>query len=147
MQLLNNCQEIMATIMISTHNLNDPYKKVIKSTPMLPPAWTMVLLHFRVGLSLYVDFPEWTSRESEGPWKLQLPFKGEHVEWTWTSRPSLRYLPQGQASNFPHDWLKISNSLRYPPYAWVDHQWVGSIKLKCYEAVSGDIFEHHQSTS
>ena len=43
---------------------------------MLPPVWIMVLIHFRVGLSLYV-IPKWASWELEGPWRLLPPSEGE----------------------------------------------------------------------
>ena len=44
---------------------------------MLPPAWTMILLHRGVGPSLYV-IPKRASRELECSWRLLPPFQGAH---------------------------------------------------------------------
>ena len=30
------------------------------------------------------------------------------------------YLPQGPAPRFPHGWLKVSSSPKYPLYDWMD---------------------------
>ena len=59
-------------------------RKKEKTTPMLPPVWIMVLLCFRVGLSLYVIL-KMATWELEGPQRLLPPFKGEHLEWVRTS--------------------------------------------------------------
>ena len=48
----------------------------------------MVLLHFRVGLSLYV-IPNRALRESEAPLP---PFKGEHLERTGADNAVIRVL-------------------------------------------------------
>ena len=45
----------------------------------------MVLLHFRVGQSLYV-IPKQALWELEDPQRLLPPFGGEHLEQAWTSR-------------------------------------------------------------
>ena len=44
----------------------------------------MVLLHFQVGLSLYV-IPKRALQELEAPQRLLPPFEGKHLEWAWTS--------------------------------------------------------------
>ena len=54
-------------------------KKERKMRLMFPPMWITVLLHFRVGLSLYI-IPKWTLRGLAGPERLLPPFKGEHLE-------------------------------------------------------------------
>ena len=41
-----------------------------------------------------------------GLWRLQPPFKGEHLGWARTSQLAPIYLPQGQAPRFPYGWLK-----------------------------------------
>ena len=84
-------------------------------TPMLPLVWIMVLLHLWVGLTHCVIL-KWASWEIEG---LLPPLRGEHLEWgdyclfqSWTpsmgkDKPGCTYLPQGQASRFPHDWSNL----------------------------------------
>ena len=57
----------------------------------------MVLLHLRIGL--YV-IPKRTSQDLEGPWRLVPPTKGEHLEQTQTSWPTLN-LHEGEAPG-PH---------------------------------------------
>ena len=52
-------------------------RKKRKMTPMLPLVRVMVLLHFQVGLSLYV-IPKWALQELEDPQRLLPPFEGEH---------------------------------------------------------------------
>jgi hypothetical protein len=47
-------------------------------TPMLPPVRVMVLLHFQVGLSVYV-IPKRALQELEGPQRLLPPLEGEHL--------------------------------------------------------------------
>ena len=71
-----------------------------KTIPMLPPAWDMVLLHFRVDLSLYVILKQ-TLREWEGPWPLVSPSEGEHLEWAWTIQMAPISL-KGKFLGFPH---------------------------------------------
>ena len=57
-----------------------------KTTPKLPPVWTMCLLHFWAGLSLYVIL-KWQCMKITGLQRLLLPpFGGEHLDWKWTSR-------------------------------------------------------------
>ena len=56
-------------------------------TLMLPPTWFTVLLRLPVHLTLYV-IPKWTSRESEGPWRLLLLLKVKHLERAQTSQPT-----------------------------------------------------------
>ena len=79
---------------------------------MLPLAWVMVLLDFRVGLSLYVilKHAEW---ELEGPPKTTAFFQ-RWRPWTRMDKLVGTYLPQGQAPRFPPDRLQISSSPRYP---------------------------------
>ena len=60
-------------------------KEKRKMTMMLPPAWIMVLLHFRAGLSLCV-IPKRALQEYEGPWRLPPPFEDEHLEQARTSQ-------------------------------------------------------------
>jgi hypothetical protein len=62
-------------------------KKERKVTLMLPPLWIVVLLHLRVGPSLYV-ISKWAPEELEGPWRLTPPLKGEHLEQVQTSQPT-----------------------------------------------------------
>ena len=50
-----------------------------KDDSTLPPAWTMVLLHFQVGLTLYVNL-NWALWELEGPWRILPPLQNEHLE-------------------------------------------------------------------
>jgi hypothetical protein len=53
----------------------------------------------------------------EGPPKITAPFKGEHLEWAWTSRPA-------PISTHKIDmWLKISDSPGFPHHDWVNHRW------------------------
>jgi hypothetical protein len=94
-----------------------------KTTPMLPPAWSMVLLHFQVSLGLYVS-PKWTLWELDrGPLKTIVAFfKGEHLE-----RPQISQLapisPKGKPLNsWAHSWVKRLGSSRSPHYDWVDHR-------------------------
>ena len=62
---------------------------------MLPPAWIMVLLHFWVGLSLYV-IPEGALQELERPQQLlpPPPFLSK-VNTLWTSWPAPKGKPLG----------------------------------------------------
>ena len=73
-------------------------KKEGNTTPLLPPAWNMVLLHFRVDPSPYA-IPNWALREWECPWRILLPFKGEHIEWVQTSQPAYIF-PKGKPLGF-----------------------------------------------
>ena len=59
-------------------------KEIVKTTPMRPLAWIMVLLHFGVGPSLYV-IPKRAWWELEGPQTRFPPFGGEHLERALTS--------------------------------------------------------------
>jgi hypothetical protein len=68
-----------------------------------------VLLHFQVGLRLYV-IPKWALQELEDPQRLMPPFKGEHLERVRT------YLPQGQAPRSSTWLVEISGSSKYPRY-------------------------------
>ena len=68
----------------STH-VSSERKKGRKTTPMLPPTWIKVLLHFRVDLSLYVIL-KLTFQELDAPQRLLPPFNGEHLERTRTSQ-------------------------------------------------------------
>ena len=84
-----------------------------KTTPILPPAWIMVLLHFQVGLSLCI--PKWTLQELKGPPKTSASFR----RWrpcTDADKPAGSYPPQGETPRLPHGWLQISNSPRYLQY-------------------------------
>ena len=97
----------------------------------------MMLLHFRVALSLYVT-PKQALRELEGPQRLLSPFKGEHLVQARTSQLPL-ILPKGQAPRFPHGWLKISSSPGYPIMTGVDHggrvQWKSSAGRSLIQAL------------
>ena len=60
--------------------------------------------------------PNRASRKLEAPpppKRLLPPFKGEHLEWAQINQPAPNS-PHGQAPKFPHSWLKISSSPRYP---------------------------------
>ena len=73
------------------------------SSSMLPPEWNTVLLHFRVGLSLYA-IPNRALQELKKPWRSLLPFKRQ-TPWMSTNNLTGTYLHRGQymnnASNYP----------------------------------------------
>jgi hypothetical protein len=66
----------------------------------------MVLLHFQVGLSLYVTLKH-ALRGLEGVQRLLPTFKGEHLEHELI-KPPCAYLPQGQAHMTSHSYLKTN---------------------------------------
>ena len=81
-------------------------------TPMLALVWIMVLLHLRVGLSLYA-IPKFETGITRIPGPL----------------PPRRWTPMGaalftgsQAPRFP-TWLKTSGASRYPHSDWLHHWW------------------------
>ena len=78
---------------------------------MLPTVWIMVLLHFRVGLSLRIILKR-ALQELEGPQRL-LPLC-EGTSWNGTDKPASIYLPQGQFLRFPHGGLKYPVHLDTP---------------------------------
>ena len=59
-------------------------KRKRKMTPILPPTWIMVLLHFQVGPSVYA-IPKPALQELESPRQPLPPFKGERLERARTS--------------------------------------------------------------
>ena len=66
-------------------------------TLILPSAWIVVLLHFWVGISVYI-IPKCTIRELEAPRQLLAPFEGEHLEWaqkSWSAPFSYKGKPLG----------------------------------------------------
>ena len=85
---------------------------------MSPLMWFMVLLHFWVGLSLYVIL-KWALQELEGHVRLVPPFKGEHLKGM--NKPARTYPPR-VGPTFPNmNGLKYPTP-RYPHYYWVDHR-------------------------
>jgi hypothetical protein len=89
-------------------NLRPLKRKKQRTILMLPLAWDMVLLHCWVGPSLYVILKQ-ALRELEGPWWLVPPFKGEYLEWVWTSQMA-PISPKGKSLGFPHCWLQVFGS-------------------------------------
>ena len=85
----------------------------------------LALLCFRVGLS--VSNLEMGITRIRGPPTTTAAFGGEHLERAQISGLA-PYLPQGPAKKFPHCWLKISRSPKYPHYEWVDQRWLGYTK-------------------
>ena len=77
-----------------------------RTTPISQPAWIMVLHHF----SIIFDPKAGVTRSRGHPRTTASFFR------RWTPSTEVIYLPQGQASRFPHGSLKISNSPRYPHY-------------------------------
>ena len=89
---------------------------------MLPSVWIVVLLHFPVGLGLYV-IPKQEIRESEGPRRL-IAFFQRWTPWTDVDNPEGTYLLQGQAPRFPYGMLWIIySSPGWPHYDWVEYRW------------------------
>ena len=74
----------------------------------------MVLLHFRVGLSLRIY--ETSITRIRAIEDLLHPFEGEHLEWVQT-------FLQGQAPKLQHGWMNISISPGYSHNDWVGHRW------------------------
>ena len=44
------------------------------------------------------------------------------IPWICADKQTGTYLPQGQAPMFPHGWLDIYESPRYPNYDWASHK-------------------------
>lgn len=78
-----------------------------------------------VGLRLYVIL-KWASQVLKGFQGLLSPFKGEHLEMG-TDKPVCTFLLQGN----PQTWLKLSNSLVFSHYDWVNHRHEGALRMKC----------------
>ena len=110
---------------LSTHKGYSSRRKMGKErqTITLPPAWIMVLLHFRVGLSLYVILKH-VAWELEGSWRLLLPpfSKVNTLNGCGQAAP-VPISPKGQASRLPHSWLKNIRFIEIPHYDWGDHRW------------------------
>jgi hypothetical protein len=83
------------------HNFRNEKEKR-KMTPMLPPVWIKVFLHFRVGLSLYVIL-------KRALWELKAQRLLPPVEGDQTSRLA-PISSKGEAPKFPDGWLKLSGS-------------------------------------
>ena len=59
-----------------------------KTTPMLPSPWIKVLLHFQVGLSLYV-IPKWAWRSQPAPISSKEKVLGSHmIGWRYPIHPN-----------------------------------------------------------
>jgi hypothetical protein len=74
----------------------------------------MVLLHYQIGLNLYVN-PEMfiCKRASEDYYlisKVNALNRSGQAGW------HLYSFPKGKSPKFPHGWLRISKSPRYPHY-------------------------------
>ena len=73
-----------------------------KMTPMLPPAWIMVLLHFWVGPSLY-GFPKGKSHELKGPLKIAASFQ-RGAPWDGHGQAGMHLSPSRASPHVP-TWL------------------------------------------
>ena len=89
-----------------------------KTTLLLPPAWIMMLLRFRVGLSLYV-IPKhalWDVEDLKDYCllsKVSTLNKCKQTGWHLS--------PHRQAPGFPNGWMKKSIWHGCPLYDWEDH--------------------------
>jgi hypothetical protein len=92
--------------------------KMKGTTPMLPLAWIMVLLHLQVGPTLCN--PETGIMRIRGPSKPTSSIS-KWTPWTCTHKPI--FPNHVQALRLPHGWLKRFSSPRYPHCDWVDHRW------------------------
>ena len=88
---------------------------------MLPPAWMIVLLHFWVGLSLFV-ISETGLMRIRGPPKMTTPFEGEHLERARTSQLAPIF-PKGKPLGF--HMVESIRFIQTPPLWLVGPQGVG----------------------
>ena len=93
-----------------------------KMTPMFPPIWIMVLLHFLVDLSLYV-IPKRVSQELAGHRRFCLLSKVNTLNGHGQANQHLSpqraspYIPTWLAGNIWFTWI--------PHFDWVDHRVIG----------------------
>ena len=103
------------TVYIIDNQKLERNKKIERKTiTMLPPAWIMVLLHFWVGLSLYV-FPE-TCLMSMRQF-LKTNIEGEHLEHAQTIRLAPIYLKGKPLGSHMVGWKFM--------FTWIPPLWLG----------------------
>ena len=102
------------TVYIKKERKKERTKDDSKTTPTLPPAWIIVLLHLWVGLTQYIIL-KWASRGLEGPKDYCLLLKVKTFNRRRQASLHLS-LPKGEPRRFPHGWLKIYSSPGCPHY-------------------------------
>ena len=99
-------------VVLITHSIS-----LERQLTMLPPAWIMVLLHFRVCRRVHV-----IPKQAEGSWRLLPTSKGENLEQAQTSWLAPLF-PKGKPLGSHMVSWKYMVHPNNPHYDWVDHRW------------------------
>ena len=103
-------------------------RKKSKRTSMLPPVWIKLLLHFRVGPSLYVILKRAFHKLEDIRQLLLSPYEG-HLEQIQTNRLA-PMSPKGEPLG--PTWLAENiQFIGVPPLRWADHRWSGAPEIMC----------------
>ena len=89
-------------------------EKERKMTPMLRPAWSMMLLHFRVDLSLRIYETSITRIRA---------LEDYYVLSKVNTLNGCRPFSKGKPPKLQHGWMNISSSPGYSHNDWVGHRW------------------------